>query len=59
MENRKIDYFIGFLICLITNIIYFTLPVNFVNILTLIIASCVFALIFGEVTNFIFKKRKK
>jgi hypothetical protein len=57
MKNRKVDYIIGFCICLIVNIQY-AVPPKIKSVLELIIASLAFGMIFGMITNFIFKGRK-
>lgn len=59
MKDRKIDYIIGFFICLIINSSHCSLPIKFKEVFELIFASTVFGIIFGGITNFVFKKRKK
>ncbi len=59
MKDRKIDYIIGFFICLIINSSHCSLPIKFKDIFELICGSIVFGIIFGGITNFVFKKRKK
>ena len=62
MENKKLrflDYVIGFIICFVMNVTITELPLNGKNIITIILGSCVFAIVFGGVTNFVFKGRSK
>ena len=59
MKDRKIDYIIGFFICLIINSAHYLLPIKFKNIFELIFGSIVFGIIFGGITNSVFKKRKR
>lgn len=57
MEYRRIDFFIGFLICIVLSTIFGELDFNFKNVVIVIIGSCMFGMVFGFVTNYIFKKR--
>jgi hypothetical protein len=58
MKNRNLDYILGFFICLIVNIQNAS-PYNIKSVFELIVASLAFSVVFGMLTNFIFKKRKK
>lgn len=59
MKERKMDYVISFLICIILNIIFFELPFNIISILEIILGSCLFGLIFGKTTNIFLEKENK
>lgn len=55
---RKLDYIIGYIICFTLNAFATELPLNVHNIIIIALGSCIFSVVFGAITNFIFQKRK-